>query len=133
MLPFWGPPHPFCHTLMPFSHFSLRNRWFYFLLLWVILRTRSGCDDGWKKYLTLHSSVCFHHNGPIWKASIGTGTMFTGLHQPLNDQGIREVWSEAGRFPWKLLLASAPHTRFSFHVGMCLFIIGSTQECRVAV
>ena len=71
----FGPPHPCCHTLMPSSHFCLRQGWLYFLLIWVIARTKSGCEDGWKRYVTISSLIYFYHNGPIWKVSIGTGTM----------------------------------------------------------
>lgn len=88
--PLLGPPHPCCHTSMPPppSHFSLRQRWFYFLLLWV---TASGCDDRWKRYVTISSLVYFFYNGPIWKVSIGTGTMpFHWASSPRNEQGSRE-------------------------------------------
>lgn len=74
--------------LPPLSHFSLRQRWFYFLLLWV---TASGCDDRWKRCVTISSLIYFFHNGPSWKVSIGTGIMpFHWVSSPPNDQGSRE-------------------------------------------
>lgn len=83
-----------------------------------------------KKYLTICFSICFHHNGPIWKASVGTGTMSIGLHQPLSDQGVRKQSGVrlAGFHGNHGLPQSCAHTLLSFHVGMCLFIIGFTRE-----
>ena len=67
--------HLYWLTLMPSRHLSLRQGWFYFLILWVIPRTKGGCDDGENRYVTVPVLICFDHNGTIWKVSVGTGTM----------------------------------------------------------
>lgn len=127
LLPFLKAPSS---TLLPY-----RNALKPFLLVGkevVFSSLLGGTQNRWSME-EVHNHALFrllYFNGPIWKVSIGTGQCpSTGLHK----HQVMEMPGKNLEWGWLVSMATTAclkpaHTLASFHIAMCLFIIGCNEE-----